>query len=644
MDGHYSFTAVIISMLIATAFGSCGIHQMLDVVVLYDLSSTLTSTDVDDEKSFIYQLGFDLYLGADHTNIAGVGVDDSAHFGWGLREYFTTNDLWFGMIAKVNHTAGGSDLSPGMDMAWNNILSSNARSGSTRWLLVLTSTTVMSSTTSLDAMKAAGVKVAFVSTQPATSFTSLASDSRYVVGGVTWSMLYSFSYAVVSMFCPQYCESFVFYYDLPSTMSVIADNNSNVGYYLMPETSGPSAYNIHCCGALASLEYKATTSGSFVLQIWRADYLAYQTTITASAGYQSHTFSPKVGISKDDVLGWYSPGVNPIGIASNCSGELCQKEIRQVTDMGSLSVGAYYGWSSAYAMPDTAFAIKFNMVNGTVPTFSGGDAPVSISESLPAGSSVAVASLTDDVGEQLTWSDLGSPYFEYNQTTGLISLMTTLPVTGVETPYFLFLSVYDTCFNTASVAINITTVVVPLAINNLPTEVELGDDVTSETLLIVINATDPAALSISCMQTSILPETTNFRLDDYMNGTAGVFLNGDAELDFKTTEEYKMFITCTGTSSVESFLTIRILDKSVTTPYTVPAWAAGAIVVSVGSVGVVLAMVCFLIVVILATTDEAEVLPPIEEDESAKKPVDDAAQMYKKVDKKETYREGFGEF
>lgn len=51
---------------------------------------------------------------------------------------------------------------------------------------------------------------------------------------------------------------------------------------------------------------------------------------------------------------------------------------------------------------------------------------------------------------------------------------------------------------------------------------------------------------------------------------AGVFLNADAELDFKTTEEYKIFVTCTGTSSMESFLTVRILDKSVTTPYTVP--------------------------------------------------------------------------
>lgn len=59
----------------------------------------------------------------------------------------------------------------------------------------------------------------------------------------------------------------------------------------------------------------------------------------------------------------------------------------------------------------------------------------------------------------------------------------------------------------------------PLAINNLPTEVELGEDVSSETLLIVINATDPAADSISCILSSILPNTTNFRLDDYLNGS-----------------------------------------------------------------------------------------------------------------------------
>lgn len=176
---------------------------MLDVVVLYDVSSSLTTADFEDQKSFIYNLVFQLYLHPDHTNIAGIGVDNSSHFGWGLRDYFTTDNLWNGKLGNANHTGGGSDLSPGMDMAWNNILSSNTRSGSTRWLLVVTSTTVMSSTTSLDAMKAAGVKVGFVSTQPATSYTSLASDSRYVLSEATWSSIGSAAPTVaVSMFCP----------------------------------------------------------------------------------------------------------------------------------------------------------------------------------------------------------------------------------------------------------------------------------------------------------------------------------------------------------------------------------------------------------------------------------------------------------
>lgn len=60
--------------------------------------------------------------------------------------------------------------------------------------------------------------------------------------------------------------------------------------------------------------------------------------------------------------------------------------------------------------------------------------------------------------------------------------------------------------------------------------------------------------------------------------------------------------------------------------------------------GVIIALVCFLVIIILATTDEAEVLPPVDEDESAKKEVDDAAQMYKNVDKVQLYREGYGEF
>lgn len=58
-------------------------------------------------------------------------------------------------------------------------------------------------------------------------------------------------------------------------------------------------------------------------------------------------------------------------------------------------------------------------ITGTVPTFSGGSSPISISESLTVGSSVTVVSLTDDFGDQFMFSDLVNPYFEINQTTGI---------------------------------------------------------------------------------------------------------------------------------------------------------------------------------------------------------------------------------
>lgn len=86
---------------------------------------------------------------------------------------------------------------------------------------------------------------------------------------------------------------------------------------------------------------------------------------------------------------------------------------------------SFYLYSLAVVVGIDGFLLQLQItilqrITGTVPTFSGGDAPVSISESLTVGSSVAVASLTDDLGESLVWSDLGSPYFEYNQTTGTL--------------------------------------------------------------------------------------------------------------------------------------------------------------------------------------------------------------------------------
>ena len=181
----------------------CGVHQSLDIVFVYNLN--VTPTDFYYQMSFITSLADLLYLHADHTNIAGIGLNDSAHYGWGLRDYFTSTNI----STKMNNITTGvgngtSDLSPAIDMAWNNILSKNTRPGSTPWLFVITDTSTMSTTTSLNAIKAAGIKVGFLTTLSASNYTSYASDSRYIVAGMSWWTITSYvSQVVTTLFCPE---------------------------------------------------------------------------------------------------------------------------------------------------------------------------------------------------------------------------------------------------------------------------------------------------------------------------------------------------------------------------------------------------------------------------------------------------------
>ena len=186
-------------------FLDCGVHQKLDIVILYDESSSVTYTGFDNEIAFIGMFADALYLHANHTNIAGIGADNAAHYGWGLRDYFTSFDITAKMY-NITMSLGTSDLSPAIDMAWNTILSKNLRSSSTPWLFIITDTSYMSSTTSLDAVKTAGIKVGFLTTLSASAYTSYASDSRFIVGGMSWSTITSYvSLVVTTLFCPA-CE------------------------------------------------------------------------------------------------------------------------------------------------------------------------------------------------------------------------------------------------------------------------------------------------------------------------------------------------------------------------------------------------------------------------------------------------------
>lgn len=182
-------------------FSDCGVHQKLDIVVVYDESSSSGSVGFNHQRRFIVSLANALHLSSSDTNLAGVGVDSKPQYGWGLRDYFTSSDISAKMQTIVPQ-GGGSDMAPGWDMAWYSILSNNSRPGSERWILVLTDTTYASSTSGLFAAKAAGVKVGVVASRSASNYVTYASDPRYIIGGVHWSLINSYVSNAVLFFCP----------------------------------------------------------------------------------------------------------------------------------------------------------------------------------------------------------------------------------------------------------------------------------------------------------------------------------------------------------------------------------------------------------------------------------------------------------
>jgi hypothetical protein len=144
-----------------------------------------------------------LLISSTHTNIGGVGVDTVGYYGWGLRDYFTSSAISSKMQTLTIKGGGSSDMSDGFNVVWNRILSNSTRSGSQAWILVLTDTSILTDTTTLDAAKAAGVKVGFIGASSSSSYSSYASDSSYVIGGVGWASLNSQLTDAVKFFCPE---------------------------------------------------------------------------------------------------------------------------------------------------------------------------------------------------------------------------------------------------------------------------------------------------------------------------------------------------------------------------------------------------------------------------------------------------------
>ena len=105
---------------------------------------------------------------------------------------------------QYNHRCGEWDIGPD-PCYWHGLeqhLIQKHQTGFHSMVIYYNRHVLLSSTTSLDAVKAAGIKVGFLATLSASHYTSYASDSKYIVGGMNSTITTYVSQVVTTLFCP----------------------------------------------------------------------------------------------------------------------------------------------------------------------------------------------------------------------------------------------------------------------------------------------------------------------------------------------------------------------------------------------------------------------------------------------------------
>ncbi|GFR63488.1 cadherin-23 [Elysia marginata] len=340
------------------------------------------------------------------------------------------------------------------------------------------------------------------------------------------------------------------------------------GQYLMIE----NRFEVDCCGVVTSWSISAHSTGSLALQIWRpAGGTSYQlvgenVVNVASTGDNSFTVasSEYISVQSGDQVGWYTSGAAIVDWSNNPGASGTTNYLTSGTV--ATAVGATISFSGT---TDEDYAVYATVSSGTTPTFTNLPATVSFGRNaLSVGVTVyAVVATDSDGNDTLTYSlQSASPSgaFSLDSATGDVT-----PTSSTTTPgtYTLTIRVTDTCGNTNDQDLTILVTNAAPELYGLPVVVDISESAVDETLLHLINVTDPDGDSVTCTVTSA---PSGPFTEKYSNGAApgeilqGIYLQANPNLDYDTTSSYTITVSCTdGDETVSGIVYVYVVKNNV---------------------------------------------------------------------------------
>ncbi|XP_048744688.2 cadherin-23-like isoform X2 [Ostrea edulis] len=355
-------------------------------------------------------------------------------------------------------------------------------------------------------------------------------------------------------------------------------------------------YKISCCGFVTQWDIDIATTGTLYAEVWRnvsgTWTLVGVNAITVVAGDIS-TVKPEpiaaaqqIAVQDGDYIGFKSSGNTIVAYDKTNNGVGSSSEEVQFSTTSGHTVSTTSTFVTYTTETNIEFGLKATLGPGAVPTFAAGlDTTKAVTNDTTVGTTLLTVVATDP-GDTLTLSlqsaTPANAAVSFDPTTGVLSTVSQLPIGNTV---FVFRAT-DLCGNFADHTFTLTVTNFPPVINNLPASVEVSEDVSVETQLIVLDVTDASlADTVTCTITSVTPTLTALYLR-YAVGTSNyaISLRAGAGLDYDTEKTYTVNVNCTDTKETTSgTFTIYVLRNQPPVITNLPSTANSVDVASSGA-------------------------------------------------------------
>ncbi|XP_052097135.1 uncharacterized protein LOC127732117 [Mytilus californianus] len=273
----------------------------------------------------------------------------------------------------------------------------------------------------------------------------------------------------------------------------------------------------------------------------------------------------RIVISQGDVIGWFDSGRNIVGF-QDCFqvNETCPLSFRLSNDVGE---GDVIDIESLSRMSNRIYTMNYSTIENRPIAFGLPSEPVTIPDHLNVDSFVTTIPISDpDYGDYIQdfKLDYDNEYFYFDTTLRSVYVKEALPhiVGQHNTTLNILLTCEDSCFNSATANITITSFNVPPEVSDFTDELMIDPNkLSNDSRFHIFSVEDPSDDNISCGMKNASYSTDIFALEMDDNDIYLRFTN-HTEISNNSSSEYKLDIFCEdGTEETVFKLTVNVHSR-----------------------------------------------------------------------------------